>query len=52
MNALLLIALGNLVIWGIIVGLMFRLAAGERELTASLTDLEKRLDDSSHRTSR
>ena len=45
MNILMLIALGNIAVWGIIVGLMFRLAAGERDLAASLTDLEKRLDD-------
>ena len=45
MNILILMTLSNIVVWGIIVGLMFRLAAGERDLAASLTDLEKRLDD-------
>jgi hypothetical protein len=46
MNSLILIAVGNIIVWGIIVGLMFRLAAGERNLSADLADLEKRIKGS------
>ena len=46
MNIMVLIALANSVAWGVIVGLMFRLDAGERELADDLTELEKRLEDS------
>ena len=46
MDTLVLIAIANIVAWGIIVGLMFQLDAGERELTDSLTELEKRFKDS------
>jgi hypothetical protein len=41
-----LIALANIVAWGVIVGLMFRLDAGQQELADDLTELEKRLGDS------
>lgn len=44
MNALVLVALGNAIIWGCIVVLLFWMAARERELAANLTDLEARLD--------
>ncbi len=46
MNTMVLIALANIAAWGVIVGLMFRLDAGERELADDLTQLEKRLEDS------
>lgn len=46
MNTLFLVALANIAAWGVIVGLMFRLDAGERELADNLTELEKRLEDS------
>jgi hypothetical protein len=44
-SVLALIALANIVVWGIIIGLMFRLESGERDVSASLTDLEERLGD-------
>ena len=43
MDSLVLVAVGNIVFWGIIIGLMFRLAAGERALSADLADLEERI---------
>ena len=46
MDTLVLITIANIVAWGVIVGLMFRLDAGERELTDDLSELEKRFEDS------
>ena len=45
MSIIVLIGLGNLVVWGVIIGLMFLMAARERNLIDDLADLEKRLDD-------
>ena len=45
MNSMLVIALGNIVVWGVIVALMVRLAARERDISDSLADLERRARD-------
>ena len=45
MSILLLIAIGNLIVWGVIIGLMFLMASREKNLIDDLADLEKRLGE-------
>ena len=43
MTVLWWIALGNVLVWGVTVGLMFRMAGRERGISAKLEDLEEQV---------
>lgn len=45
MPILWLIAIGNLIVWGVIVGLLFLVASREKGLVSDLTKLEGRLGE-------
>ena len=45
MSYLWLIAIGNLIVWGSIIGMMFLMASREKHLLDELIDLEGRLGD-------